>query len=304
MTTTEEILVRDALRHATEELAAPVHRLAGTAVVRGRRLRRRRRALASAAMLAAVAVIAVPVVGVFGGSADRSGTRVATDPSTSLPAPLPFVGTPSWWDIPATDMLVHLKDLTPGGLSIADPILTNDDRAPGERAGVLRGWLQADVVADGATAGGINVALKAPLPASATSTGTGTSTGAGIPQPQTGTGLAATGAVTGSGQDPARPDERVACPGNLVSPDTCTVLHDAAGVTVGRTSTTTTGAVTVLEVVLRGPDDGLVYVAASNSADVKWGVNSRVASTRVPLTLTELRAIAADPAWTSWRPTR
>jgi hypothetical protein len=94
----------------------------------------------------------------------------------------------------------------------------------------------------------------------------------------------------------------MSCPGNLVSNATCTVLHDAAGATVDPTSTMTTGAVTVTAVVLRGHDDGLVYIAASNSADDKWGANSSVASNRVPLTLTELRAIAVDPGWTSWPP--
>ncbi len=62
------------------------------------------------------------------------------------------------------------------------------------------------------------------------------------------------------------------------------------------------GPVTVLEVVLRGPGGGEVYVAAANSADDRWGADSTPTSPEVPLTLAQLRPIAADPAWTSWSP--
>ena len=96
--------------------------------------------------------------------------------------------------------------------------------------------------------------------------------------------------------------DRYTCPGNLTAPDSCTEITDGAGTTLGRQSSTTTGGVTVLEVVLRGPGDGLVYVAASNSADDKWGADSTVASDTVPLTLDQLTSIASDDVWTTWEP--
>src|SRR5260370_42021424 len=124
-------------------------------------------------------------------------------------------------------MLVDLKALTPDGLSFADPVLTNDDHAPGEAAGVMRGWLQADVVSQGQTAGGINIVLSPPANAT---------------------------------------EDRYTCPGNLTEPERCTVILDASGQIWGRRSVTRMGAVTVLEVVGRGLGGGRAYVPASTCA--------------------------------------
>ena len=262
MSTTEEILVRDALQRATDDLASPVQRLTATAARNGRRLRLRRRITVAVGSVCAAAALAVPVVLALGPNPGREG-EVATDPSTSLPEPLPPSDRPGWWDMPATEMLQRLKDTTPDGRSYADPILTNEgENAPGEPVGVMRGWLAADVVAHGATAGGVNVLLYAP----------------------------------------GAQGERLTCPGNLTAPDQCNEITDDAGRPVGRTSVTTRGPIKVREVVLRQDDGGVVYVAASNSADDKWGAGSAAASDQVPLTLTELLDIAGYPQWTTYEP--
>ena len=293
MSTIEETRVREALHASADELSAPVHRLTQASTRNGRRLRRRRRILAAAGSLAVVAGVAAPVV-ILAGPDGRTGNSIATDPTTSLPEPLPTDGLVGWWQMPATQMLVHLKAMTPDGLSFADPVLTNDDRAPGEQEGVLRGWVRADVVAAGSTAGGINVVLMPPQVTADPVDGK-------AQRPETGSD-AATGTVLDPDQANVPVGQWLTCPGNLIEADTCTPLLDTDGTPIGRTSTTTTGAVTVLEVVLRGPRDGVVYVAASNSADHKWGEGSSAASGQVPLTLAQLQRIAADPAWTSWQP--
>jgi len=298
MTATDETFVREALHRATDDLAAPVHRLTEASTRNGRRLRRRRRILAAAGSLAVVAGVAAPVI-ILAGQDGRTGNSIATDPTTSLPEPVPTEGQVGWWQMPATQMLVHLKDLSPEGLSFADAVLTNDDRAPGEQEGVLRGWVQADVVAAGRTAGSINVMLmppelKPPEPATDPVEGD-------VRQPKTATDDAS-GTVLDPDQANVPVGQWLTCPGNLTGADTCTPVLGADGTPIGRTSTTTMGSVTVLEVVLRGPGDGLVYVAASNSADDKWGEGSSVAAEHVPLTLAQVREIATDPVWTSWGP--
>jgi hypothetical protein len=95
---------------------------------------------------------------------------------------------------------------------------------------------------------------------------------------------------------------RYSCPGNLTSPDECVEIKDADGQVVGRRSISTTGEVVVNEVVLVRPNGGLVYVAASNSADDKPGAGSTIAGPTVPLTLDQLGAIAQDDAWIGYEP--
>ena len=43
-------------------------------------------------------------------------------------------------------------------------------------------------------------------------------------------------------------------------------------------------------------------IDASNSTDDKWGLGSATTADAPPLTLEQLRDIAADPVWTSYRP--
>ncbi len=256
---THETLVRDLFHDATDGLSAPVLPLTEAATTGGRRLRRRRRALVAVGTLVVLTTLGVPVAASLGGSSDR-GHEVAGDPTAPLPDPPPVTGILHWWDRPAPAMLAGLRALTPA-LDYTDLVLTNEgENAPGEDVVTLRGFLQADVVVEGETAGGVNVMLMAP------------------------------------GLDT---DGRWTCPGNLDAPDRCTEITEPGGL-VGRVSVTKDGGVITREVVLRQADGGLVYVAASNSADDKWGEGSTIAAQHVPLTIAQLRTIATDPSWTAW----
>jgi hypothetical protein len=141
-------------------------------------------------------------------------------------------------------------------------MLTNEERAPGEPETDSPGYLRADLTLDGETVGGLNAILY----------------------------------VTGQRAN------RYSCPRNLASPDECAEIEDAEGQVVGRRSISSAGDVVVNEVVLVRPNGGLVYVAASNSADDKPGAGSTVAGPAVPLTLDQLQDIAEDDAWIGYEP--
>jgi len=268
MSITDETLVREALHGGADRLTAPIDRLAHEAATSGRRLRRRRRGAAAVASLAAVAVIGgVVAAGIGGGAMPSRDVPVAGDPSRPLPPPLPIGDNPGWWSMPATHMLRVVQDRIPPELGTANPVVVNDDRSPEEPEGVMRGWLAVDLVADGSPAGGLNVVLKSPE------------------------------AVSGGGAAPGIGCGDIDYEADVVA---CRAIRDEAGAPVGRVVTSTMGLITVVDVTLRAPDGGEVYVSAANSADDKWGPDSVPAGTEVPLTAAQLRTLAADPAWTSW----
>jgi hypothetical protein len=93
---------------------------------------------------------------------------------------------------------------------------------------------------------------------------------------------------------------RISCPGNLVSPVSCTELVDQDGTHVGRRSTSRTGDVTTFEVVLT-VGDGVVYAATANTVDRKWGANSPLTAPRPLLTMDQLMGLARNEVWTSYR---
>ena len=268
MNDVDETLVRDVLHRATDDLTAPATSLTATAVVRGRSLRRRRRAVAAVGTLCAVTLVAVPVVTALGGSNPTTGPQIATDPTptpsaTPTPSPTPhLVDNDAWAQMPAGEMATTFESLAPAGIGLTDVMLTNEERAPGEPETDSPGYLRADLTLDGETVGGLNAILY----------------------------------VTGQRAS------RYSCPGNLASPDECVEIKDADGQVVGRRSVATTGEVVVNEVVLVRPNGGLVYVAASNSADDKPGAGSTVAGPTVPLTLDQLQDIAEDDAWLGYEP--
>jgi hypothetical protein len=260
--------VREALRDATNDLAAPVHRLVETAATRGRSLRRRRRAVSVAGALGTCVLVAVLVVAALGGSSATTGPQVATDPTptpTTTPTPEPtphLVDNDAWAQMPAAEMATTFEGLAPAGIGLTDVVLTNEDRAPGEPETNSPGYLLGDLTVDGETVGGLNAILY----------------------------------VTGQRSN------RYTCPGNLTSPDECVEITDVDGEVIGRRSVSTAGEVVINEVVLVRPNGGLVYVAASNSPDDKWSSGSTVAGPTVPLTLDQLEAIAEDEAWIGYEP--
>ena len=270
MTAHDETLVRDVLHRATADLAAPTTSLTATATLNGRRLRRRRRAVATAGTLCVAALVAVPVVAALGGSNPTASPQVATDP-TAIPSATPtpsveptphLVDNDAWATMPSAEMAALFESLAPDGIGLTDVMLTNEDRAPGEPETPSPGYLRGDLTVEGAPAGGMNVILY----------------------------------VTG------QPASKYTCPGNLTHPDVCTEILGDDGEVVGRRSVSTPGDVVINEVVLVRSNGGLVYAAASNSADDKWGRDSAVAGTTVPLTLDQLQAIAEDDAWIGYEP--
>jgi hypothetical protein len=266
MNDAHETLVRDVLHRATDDLTAPATSLTATAVVRGRSLRRRRRAVAAVGTLCAVTLVAVPVVNALGGSSPTTGPEIATDPTpsaTPTPEPTPhLVDNDAWAQMPAAEMATTFEGLAPAGIGLTDVMLTNEERAPGEPENDSPGYLRADLTLDGRTVGGLNAILY----------------------------------VTGQRAN------QYSCPGNLASPDQCVEIEDADGQVVGRRAVSTAGDLVVNEVVLVRPNGGLVYVAASNSADDKPGPGSTVVGPTAPLTLDQLQDIAEDDAWIGYQP--
>jgi hypothetical protein len=128
------------------------------------------------------------------------------------------------------------------------------------------GSVQVDLADADGPAGGVNVLLYAP-------------------QPDTAAGRAFVRGHT-------------TCPGNAdVDPDRCTQLRDASGQVVGRLVRWDTDGVVVLEATHLTPDGALVYAAASNSSDVKWGLGSSTDREDPPVTLAQLREIAESRSW-------
>ena len=254
--------LHDLMDRALSNLDVPTDRLHEGAVRRGRTARRRRRAgvtLGGVAVAAAVTALVVPTM-TGSGSTEGSVAHESDHRDTTGPA---YEPPPGWWDLPGGKMRAHLERLLPKGLTVTDANLGNDDLAPGEK--LHGGWLEVDVADAEGPAGGLNVLLYAP-------------------QPDTADGRAFT-------------RDRTTCPGDLVAPDECTEQYDDAGEPVGRTSRTVSGGVVVLEVTRLTPDGALVYAAASNSSDDKWGRGSSTDGDRLPVSLAVLRAIADSPTW-------
>jgi hypothetical protein len=124
------------------------------------------------------------------------------------------------------------------------------------------GWLQVDVTDDDGDAGGVNVVLYPP-----------------------------------ADDGGAFVTDLTTCPGNLSAPDSCTEVRNAAGDVVGRESRTATSGVVVVEATHLTPDGGVVYAAASNSSDAKWGRGSSTDTDHPPMTLAELRAVVEARSW-------
>ena len=80
------------------------------------------------------------------------------------------------------------------------------------------------------------------------------------------------------------------------------MLRDDQGRRIGRLARLDLGEVVLLSATLRMTDGGTVSIDASNSTDDKWGFGSSTTADKPPLTLAQLREIAADPVWTSYRP--
>ncbi|GAB6985753.1 hypothetical protein [Nocardioides pyridinolyticus] len=124
------------------------------------------------------------------------------------------------------------------------------------------GWVQVDVLDEGEPAGGMNVVLYPPFDTSSFA------------------------------------EDVMTCPGNASEADACTELGDGTG----RLVRWETGGVVTIEATWLLPDGGIVYAAASNSSDDKWGVGSTTDRAVPPVRPAQLAEIAASPLWQEWTP--
>jgi len=289
-TTEDERGLRELLDSTMTHVGAPTARIEQGARTQGARIRARRRAggLLGVAAVTAIAALTLPSLahGLGGGGGD-----VAADPSSMTPSPAPTKSPSSlaggWWDMPAPEMLDRLTTLLPEGLTVTDAVTMNDDRAPGEPYGPMHGWLSADLRRSATEHGGVNLLLYPPP--------------SPTPSPVTTTDANGDEHTTAYAEGPSN-HQLISCPGNLVDPAQCTELRDADGHHYGRASVSQAGGIVINEVTIATSDGGVVYLAAANTTDPKWGPGSTVTADRPLLDLTQLETIAADPTWKDWTP--
>ena len=147
--------LKNALDRLANDLVVPGH-VPGSAIDQGRRLRARRRRTTAVGAIAAAGVLAVtaPLLGI--GTADQGGAGAAGQPTVTPRTPHPPGGGtcsapdgaptagPSRWPPESANVMYR-----------------NDDRAPGEEPGPMRGYLAMDLDT-GAGFGGLNLIFYPP----------------------------------------------------------------------------------------------------------------------------------------------
>ena len=299
--------LRERFDRAMSDLPAP-DRLTATVLTDGHRLRRRRRLLAAGGSVAAVAVVTTLAVATLGGGTPSSGPQVATEPpaqqnaETPSPGPIgsglpspgpdewpsdPFPDDPAgWWSMPASTMADELAALLPEGMELTDAETTNTDRAPGEPKHELKGYVTAVLHPADDGPGKVNMKLYPP------------DSGEPAPPPETD----ADGNVTMFAQEPTATERTTCDPDWINEPVDCTVLSDDFGNPIGRVLDSTAGGVRALSLDLLTADGGVVMISVANTLADKWPTGTTPSAEEVPLDLATLRAIAADPVWTSYVP--
>ncbi|GEP39774.1 hypothetical protein NPS01_34370 [Nocardioides psychrotolerans] len=279
--------LRAVMERAMRDVTAPV-RLDELAVARGRRLRRGRTVLAGAGGLAAAATVVVVVAATTGTGGTRGGD-VASEPTpTSVPtsqSPETTERPAGWWDAPTEDLLAILERLLPTGVRVVEHQVVIDDPSPGE-SGVVPGWLGVTLLSTHTDGPGKLEVVLYPREVEQ------------VPPPVTTTQADGTVSTEVNASSPSY-DERVTCPPGKVTVGLCEQVVTSDGTPEGRVETSRIGEITILEVTLRGPDGGLVYLATTDTVDDKWGFTSPASADAPPLTVLELARIAQDPAWTS-----
>lgn len=254
--------LRALMDRALCDLPTPTHRIQDGSLRRGRGVRRRRRLGAALGGLTAI-VLAAGIAWPSVAGHRTTESRLAHDPGPAS-APGGYERPPGWWNMPGGVMRDRLGGLLPDGLHIVDANLGDEDLASGEEP--AGGWLQVDLTTGaGKPAGGLNVVLYPPFD---------------------------------DGREFVR--ERTTCPGDLEDAVSCSELHDTDGTVIGRASRWTADGMVVVEVTRLTADGGLVYAAASNSSDDKWGEGSSTDRANPPIRLAELRTLAEDATWRDW----
>ena len=290
--------LRAVMDRSLHDLAAPAH-CGPAAVASGRRIRRRRRAMGAvsgvAACAAVTAVFAIPALGDGGGTAPSG--PAASDVTTPTPSPTPTPSdaeTPSkgpdqvpspgadgpagWWDVPSTQMVDALKSTLPEGVTVtrADTTTEGPD-GPSPGVGGLSGILTAET-----GPGSFQLLLYAPE-GSATAVERTTDAEGNLDTRLTPT--------------PTSFASRLKCRDHHES---CVPIRDG-GDLVGRASVSLEHGTTLYEVFLLRADGGALNFTVMDSSGEKPGYEDPSGEVP-PLTLDQLRALAEDPVWTSYRP--
>jgi hypothetical protein len=188
-----------------------------------------------------------------------------------------------WWDMPSTQMLDHLRQLLPVGVTVETAVTTLD--SPGDRGREADGGLSGTLSASTGS-GTFQILLSSPdLDPSE------------IPDPVTTTDAAGNEHTTMMAQATPLAD-KIKCRGYH---DTCQPIRDAGGEQIGKVSTSTERGTLLYEVTLLGPDGGALNLTVMNSSGEKPGYEPPSADVP-PLTPGQLRTLAEDPAWTSYEP--
>ena len=278
--TSNESALREVIEGSMAGVSVPAARISALAVEQGRRLRRRRRAatVVGAAALAAVIGVGVPqAIGNDGSDRSRESGYADSDDATELPADQPK----GWWSMPAGEMADHLIAMLPAGTRIV--AMRTRSEEPGDDHREWEGFLVAHIDTPASSGpGGINLHVGLP------------------PEPGTGTTAPVTIGAAAPVAASSRQDLRCTSYGEELT--SCEVLRDKQGRRIGRLSRLDLGTVVLLTATLRTTDGGTVSIDACNSTDDKWGLGSSTTADEPPLTLEQLREIAADPVWTSYRP--
>jgi len=292
--------LRATMERSMRDLHAPDH-CGPAAVGTGRRIRRRRRAMGAvsgvAACAAVTAVFAIPALGEGGGA--TPGAPAASDVTTPTPTPAPTptdAQTPSkgpdevpdlgaegpagWWSMPSARMVDVLAATLPEGVTVTRADTTSEGPdGPSPAIGGLSGTLDA-----GAGPGAFQILLVQP----------GLDP---IPDPVTTTD-AAGNEDTSALASAAALQSRIRC---RPVHDTCEQIRNAAGEQIGRVSTNVERGTLLYEVSMLGPDGGALNFTVMNSTGEKPGYEEPSAEVP-PLSPDQLRALAEDPVWTSYRP--
>ena len=187
-----------------------------------------------------------------------------------------------WWSMPAGEMADHLLEMLPRGTRIVEYAPAPE---PGDDHREWEGFLVAHIDTPASSGpGGINLHVGSPdTPEPGAGSTAPVTVGAGAP-------------VVGASRQDLR------CTGYGEELTSCEVLRDEQGRRIGRLSRLDLGEVVLLSATVRMTDGGTVRSTPATPPTTSGGLGSSTTADKPPLTLEQLREIAADPVWTSYRP--
>ena len=284
MTRTDDLLephefeLRDLLERTMTGTAVPTT-IGPQALRHGRRLRTRRRVVGLAASAVAASAAAILILPAIVGGGPASVIDPAGEPSASASEPPqespPLGEVPEgWWSMPSVDMVSTAEAILPDGVTVTSPgPLTADTEEGGPGAGFINAIVSGPV-----GPGRLNVMLL-PTVASATTGRENDASGDG------------TEMADGDGQA-----SYISCAAEHIGQTQCTQLRNVNGAVIGRRLVNHSGDVVTNQVSLRR-NGGIVYAAAANTIDDKWGAQSPASADQPPLTLDQLEDLVRNDTW-------